>query len=53
MAPHVEAKFIGFNSFGYCISINLEALRSFMIEKGELDANMIDSSFVVIVFLKV
>ena len=44
---------VDFNYYGYCGSISFEALKSYMVEIGEINGEEIDSSFVLIIFLKV
>merc|ERR1712001_730267 len=51
--PYVTSLLVDYNYMGYCASISFESLKSYLINKGELDSNQIDSSFIVIIFLKV
>ena len=51
--PYVTSLLVDYNYMGYCASISFESLKSYLINKGELKSNQIDSSFIVILFLKV
>ena len=51
--PYVKSLLVDFDYLGYCTSISLEALKQYLIEKGEMSSDESDSSFVSTIFLKV
>lgn len=50
--PFVKPVLIDYFYQGYCSVISFEALKKFMIDKGEMDKNAIDASFISLIFLK-
>lgn len=51
--PYVTPNHIDFFYMGHCAVISFQALRKYLIEKGELESDSMDSSFVAMIFLKV
>ena len=51
--PYVTPVFLDLSFMGYCASVNLEALRTKMVEKGEVSKDDVDSKFFVNIGLKV
>ena len=51
--PYVEITIVDFYYFGLCATVHFEALRSYMIEKGEIGQEEIDSSFQILIWVKV
>ena len=52
-SPYVESILVDFEYMGNCASVKFEALRKWMIEKGELREGAIDSQFCGIIVTKV
>ena len=51
--PFAEAVLLDFYYFGYCTTIHLEAMKSIMIKRGEIQKDEIDSRFWFYVWIKV
>lgn len=51
--PFVKSILIDFGYLGYCASISLESLKTYLISKNEVSAKDMDSNFVLTVFLHV
>ena len=51
--PYVTPVFLDLSFMGYCASVNLEALRTKMVERGEISKDDLDSKFFVNIGLKV
>ena len=52
-SPYVESILVDFEYMGNCATIKFEALRNWMIDKGELKKDAIDSKFIGIIVTKV
>ena len=51
--PYVTSILVDFYYMGYCAKISFEHLRAYLVQKGEIQQEDIDASFVSIIFLKV
>ena len=51
--PFIKTTLVDFKYFGQCAQISFQALRLYMIKKGEMTEIDIDSSFIAIIVLKV
>ena len=51
--PYISSVLVGFAYYGNCASISFQSLRSFLVQKGEIDEHDITSSFFASIFLKV
>ena len=51
--PYVSTRFVDFDFLGSCGILNLQAMRSYLIEKGEYKQDDIDNHFLLIVWIKV
>ena len=51
--PYVTSVLVDFYYMGYCAKISFEHLRDYLVQKGEMEQDDIDASFVSIIFLKV
>ena len=52
-SPYVVSTFLDMQFVGVCASISFEALRTKLIEKGEMDEDAIDNKFFAMIGLKV
>ena len=50
--PFIKTTLVDFKYFGQCAQISFQALRLYMIKKGEMTEIDIDSSFIAIIVLK-
>ena len=51
--PYVKTILFDYMYFGYCISISFEALRSYLVEIGEIKKDDLDSDFYALVWFQV
>ena len=51
--PYVVSTFLDMQFVGVCASISFDALRTKLIEKGEMDEDAIDNKFFAMIGLKV
>ena len=52
-SPFVEITTVDLVYFGFCATVRLEVLRAYMIEKGEIREEAIDSEFFGLIWVKV
>ena len=51
--PYVEITTVDLIYFGLCATVHLEILRAYMVEKGEISEDSIDSEFFGLIWVKV
>ena len=51
--PYVTPNFLDLSFLGYCATVSFEALKTKMVERGEISEDIIDSKFFIIIGLKV
>ena len=52
-SPYVEITTVDLIYFGFCATVHLEVLRTYMVEKGEISEEAIDSEFSGLIWVKV
>ena len=52
-SPYVEITTVDLIYFGLCATVHLEILRAYMVEKGEISEEAIDSEFFGLIWVKV